>query len=611
MRRVFCAALVIVSPIFCNQPKFEASNVTNIANEVFSKHLIHDCFSEKVAQKSLAKFIDSFDPYKIYFKTNEVSKFLSPSDGFLSSMVAGYDVCEFSSYDELNRLIVTVIQRARKFRAMTRTLLLGESAITLGIEKVSNPTFSKTDEDILKLHTQIMRNWLALYAKKIGKTNLDVEEKLNVIDFYERKRRSREDLYMDNSNRFFKNVLRAIVGSLDENTEFYDSENVSSDPAQSFCGFGIRLVEGVDGVFVKEILDGSPAFDSGVVTEGDVLIKINGDDVSCAQLSHINSKLSDNETVTFLLAKANGKSVDVDLSKRNILSKSGNIFVESEHFLNGMIGKIRINSLCDGDATSNELKGMIYEMATQSTLLGLVIDFRDVRQGHLLEAMRVAEIFIDGGTIAKTKFANGKIEYYARRCGPFFKYDGPLLFLISKNSSSLARAIVHGVRSRGLCVVVGDDEYMDVGPITEYQKVSCGTDQYAYRVTTGTCCSSADQSMELAHIKSDIYFPTTYSSTNSGTGEWLLSAEPKTIGKDIKNFLKINRCNTQWESMIPTLIHNSQTRLSQDSNFLAFQECLKDNKPSFEGNRELPSFGRQDLGVKEATEIVKDMIFLR
>jgi carboxyl-terminal processing protease len=89
---------------------------------------------------------------------------------------------------------------------------------------------------------------------------------------------------------------------------------------------------------------------------------------------------------------------------------------------------------------------------------GIVLDLRGNSGGALLEAVRLAGLFIDAGPIVQVKHAEGEIEEFADPV-PGVVYAGPLLVLLDRYSASATEIFAAAVQDYGRGSVVGEHSY--------------------------------------------------------------------------------------------------------------------------------------------------------
>jgi carboxyl-terminal processing protease len=89
---------------------------------------------------------------------------------------------------------------------------------------------------------------------------------------------------------------------------------------------------------------------------------------------------------------------------------------------------------------------------------GVVLDLRGNSGGALLEAARLAGLFIDFGTMVQVKHANGDIEQFPDPV-PGSLYDGPLMVLVDRYSASATEIFAAAIQDYRRGSIVGEHTF--------------------------------------------------------------------------------------------------------------------------------------------------------
>lgn len=594
-----------------------------IIEEMLSHHVDHREYTPMIAARSLKIYLHTFDPEGIYFLTNEVSPYLNPTNVDLAQMVQEFYSSTFHHYFQLNKDVVHAIHRARKMRACIKTELLKKKNLEGSFSLQIQEPFTRTHDQLYQLLYTKMQNALIEHAKEKGLSDLDVEEKMKVLQFYEKKARGHEETYLHlgerNKEEISLRILKAIAASLDAHSMYYgdqEAKEIKAHLHKEVCGVGICLSETTSGVSITYVVPCSSAGFLGQPQVGDILLEIDGEEISGLYFHEVLRKLEGKEhsKVLLTLKKPSGSMEKVSLSREKIVLEEDRIHVDYEHFGNGIIGKIVLPSFYDnnqGISLESDLKEAIRDLRSLGSLDGLVLDLRKNAGGFLHQAIKVAGLFSHQGVVVIAKYADDKIEY-TRSPDPRFFYDGPIVILTSKASASAAEILAQSLKDEGLAVIVGDENTYGKGSM-QYQTVTDPEATKFYKVTVGRYFTMSLQSTQIEGVKTDIHVPTEFAPFTIGEKylRYALSHETihakATIQEELKNILYRYqfRKKTKYEKMLPILKENSAKRLSQDRNFQLFKASLTHKEEASPRQ-----FGCSDLQMKEAVNILKDMIFL-
>src|SRR5207244_3248718 len=89
---------------------------------------------------------------------------------------------------------------------------------------------------------------------------------------------------------------------------------------------------------------------------------------------------------------------------------------------------------------------------------------RDNRGGFLMQAVKVAGLFIKSGVIVVSKTGDGK-EHLYRDTDSADLFDGPLIVLTSKETASAAEIVAQALKDYGVAIIVGDEKTYGKGSI--------------------------------------------------------------------------------------------------------------------------------------------------
>lgn len=217
-----------------------------------------------------------------------------------------------------------------------------------------------------------------------------------------------------------------------------------------FGGLGIVIGIRKGHLTVIRPLPKTPASEAGVKA-GDKIVRIEKE-------STVNMML--NDAVSRLRGEP-GSKVEVwtqrgDTPARRLLLTRAIIQVDSiqAHLLKGGIGYVRMSQFSgNGDA---EMRRAIEELRGKSngSLKGLVLDLRSDPGGLLDQAIRVADEFLDSGTIVTTVgYANKQRD--EKRAQPGNQPHIPMAVLVNSTSASASEIVAGALKNLDRAVVLG------------------------------------------------------------------------------------------------------------------------------------------------------------
>ena len=233
----------------------------------------------------------------------------------------------------------------------------------------------------------------------------------------------------------------------------------------SFKGVGIQLDQKKDGgdIIVVSPIEGSPAFKAGVLA-GDVIIRVNGQDVRGQKLKDVIGKIAGpvGSDVTLGVRHTTGEELDLTMKRQEIVlstikgykRKADNTW---DYFVHDdpKIGYIRVTQFTPETAGKLEqtVKGLL-----DRGMKSLVLDLRFNPGGRLDQAKEVVDLFIDQGTIVVTRGRNRPEETTTAKA-PGTLPNFPMLVLVNEHSASASEIVAGSLLDNKRALVLGQRTY--------------------------------------------------------------------------------------------------------------------------------------------------------
>ena len=139
------------------------------------------------------------------------------------------------------------------------------------------------------------------------------------------------------------------------------------------------------------------------------------------------------------------------------------------HYKGHRIGYLSFTQFTEGSAS--QLRADVREMLAEHAQ-GLILDLRDNGGGLLEQAVGVASIFIEDGTIVTTKGRNQPTHVYLAK-GNAIAPRIPMVVLVDHGTASSAEIVTAALQDRGRATVVGTHTY-GKGVFQEIQPLNGG-----------------------------------------------------------------------------------------------------------------------------------------
>jgi carboxyl-terminal processing protease len=654
---MFSNALLVAD----GQELLKTQDIHKIMEQILSQHAEKNKMTGSVIKNSLKIYVEEFDPFRTYLLDAEIAPYLHLSDSDLQKIVDQYEENNYTVYEKLNELFTSAIMRSRKIREeleknSNQSFESATSLTTEGREELLlNKGFAPNLAD---LKTRI-KNQLVVLVESSKKRYGDAYVKKNqnaIIDMYEKRIKTFENQYLFNhqdnkhltkvekDNLFVMHILKSLAKGLDAHTEFYnptEAHDMKMHLENTFQGIGVVLQDSPEGIVVSSLLPGTPAAKSGLVKVNDQIVEIDGQNISELEVDDAADKLQGKAGTTVALlikrkvlegSQVQDKQFTVQLKREPITIDEDRVVSTFEHFGNGIIGKLTLNSFYqneNGVSSEKDIREAILTLEKTGNLRGLILDLRENTGGFLSQAVKVAGLFITNGVVVISKYSNGDERFFRDMDGKT-TYQGPLIILTSKMTASAAEIVAQALQDYGVAVVVGDEHTYGKGTV-QTQTVTQDKAASFFKVTIGKYYTVSGKTPQIKGVIADVTVPGKYS--NERIGEVYLGShtlkndtiDPSFNDKfeDIDSkerpwylhyYVPSEQHKTDvWKSLIPTLKKNSGYRIGQNKNYQMYLKRLKgepdDINPEDE-TRAVKNFGNDDLQMMEAVNVLKDMIYL-
>lgn len=250
-------------------------------------------------------------------------------------------------------------------------------------------------------------------------------------------------------------IYTGLVDALgDPYSVYYDEEDLSSMEELTngeYAGIGAVMSQDPETMEVTVVMcyDGTPSKEAGMLP-GDILISLNGEDITGQELSTIVAKIKTGETtpVTIGLIR-DGEEMELEVGRRQI-----EIPTVDWEMLEDQIGYIQILEF--DSITVSQFEQAMKELE-EAGMEKLIVDVRDNPGGVLQVVCDILDQLLPEGLIVYTEDKYGhREEYYSDAANSFEK---PLVVLINGNSASASEVFSGAIKDYGLGTLVGTTTY--------------------------------------------------------------------------------------------------------------------------------------------------------
>ena len=300
---------------------------------------------------------------------------------------------------------------------------------------------------------------------EISKVPEELEELVQVYDSI-----SENYYHKVDKKSLVDSAIEGMIGSLDDPYSVFLNKNESTKFNETisgeYVGIGATVSFNEDKLEVIEVLDSSPAKKAGL-KEKDIILKINGEDLTNKSLSEITNMIrGEKNTTVSLLIKRDNKEKRIEIVREDIEIDS----VESEVIEKDdqKIGYLSIDTFASNSYTQFKQK---LEKLEKKKIDSLIIDVRDNPGGHLTQATGTMELFLKKGKILYQIEQKGKNQKMYDQTSEYRKYK--VVVLTNHSSASASEILASSLKESYQAILVGEATY------------GKGTVQKAYQLSSG------------------------------------------------------------------------------------------------------------------------------
>lgn len=230
-----------------------------------------------------------------------------------------------------------------------------------------------------------------------------------------------------------------------------------------FKGVGIEIQIKSGHVVIVAPLDDSPAQRAGIKA-GDIILKINGQDITDWQLSRVVEKISGKAgtKVTLTLEEPRtSRSREVTLVRASIKLHQ----ITWQRLPGTKVAHLRIATFDAG--VTRDLRKALNDIEHEG-LEVIILDLRNNPGGLLDEAIGVVSQFLDEGSVLLAKDAKGNTEPVPVRKGGVAT-DVPVVVLVNEGSASAAEIVAGAVQDAQRGELVGETTFGTGTVLSEFR----------------------------------------------------------------------------------------------------------------------------------------------
>jgi carboxyl-terminal processing protease len=273
--------------------------------------------------------------------------------------------------------------------------------------------------------------------------------------------------------------VNAITTTMDPHTEFFppvDKRYFDEEMSGRFFGIGASLQYDEGNIKVASVLTGSPAWKSGEIQVGDVIVKVAQGDAEPVDLTGFVVT----DAVKLIRGKK-GTEVKLTLRKQDGTLKIVTIvrdeIVQDESFARSAIvkeGSSKIGYIFlpefyadfdrpNGNRSYIDVAKEVQKLKDEQ-VDGIVIDLRNNGGGSLYDVVQMAGLFIEEGPIVQVKDREERASVLKDKDKNVL-YSGPLAVMVNEFSASASEIFAAAIQDYGRGVVIGSTSTYGKGTV--------------------------------------------------------------------------------------------------------------------------------------------------
>ncbi len=469
-----------------------------ISKQIATNHYYHKPLDDKLSRQAFKLYLKQVDPRKLFFLQKDID------------MLDNYKLQLDDELNDGNLQFPQVAEEILKERAQQVKLFIADFATSkIDLNKPDTLELERKKLKYCRTSAELKDRWRRNIKYQIAVQFLDQQEiaaaKIKNKDkskddkiALDEKPKTTAELEKEARDKVFKSngeLLKRMLDreDSDEYDRFFSVIAKAVDPHSSFMppsqkedfdihmrgsleGIGAILQEDDGYVKVVRIIPGGAAYRQKQLHAEDVILMVSQADAEPVDISGM--KLRD---AVSLIRGKKGSLVRLTVKKSTgnvvIIPIIRDVVQLKETFVKAVVlppkdgykfGYIKIPSFYrdfQGESGRNVTKDMrkALKKLSKEKIDGLIIDLRNNGGGALVDAVKIAGLFIDKGPVVQIK-ANKKVNVlYDTDPGTY--YDGPLVVMINRFSASASEIFAGAMQDYHRALIIGSEHSYGKGTV--------------------------------------------------------------------------------------------------------------------------------------------------
>ena len=305
-----------------------------------------------------------------------------------------------------------------------------------------------------------------------------------------------------------KLFLKSFMNAMDPHTDYFDDdeEEFTGRLERNFAGIGVQIRPCPLGVYIEEIIKGGPSDKSANLFPGDQIVAVDGFTLTGLPMSKCVKRIKGEkgaEVRLTVLRRGVKKTDEVRIRRDTVELASLRVKGKTIEANNNLIGIVSVQTFYRG--VHNDVRDRIRELGATRSLDGVVLDLRGNHGGYLDEAIGVAGLFLDHGTVVGERDADNKIDWKDSPDGAFF--TGPLVVLTNQFSASASEIVAGALQDHNRALIVAATQTYGKGTVQRVVQLSTYNTPGEIKITTHQYFLPGGASVQMKGVPPDVVIP--------------------------------------------------------------------------------------------------------
>jgi carboxyl-terminal processing protease len=330
----------------------------------------------------------------------------------------------------------------------------------------------------------------------------------------------------------FNMFVESIVQSMDPHTDYFppvEKRYFDEQMSGRFFGIGASLKEDDGNIKITTLVTGSPAWKSGKVAIGDIIVKVAQDTGEAVDLTGFGVEDAiklirgkKGAEVKLTLRKTDGTTQVVPLIRDEIVQDE--LTFARSAIVNSPKGKIGYIYLPEFYADFDNEKGNRCSIDVAKEIMklkaekvdGIVLDLRNNGGGSLYDVVQMAGLFVEQGPIVQVRSRDEKPQIYPDHDKSVL-YDGPFAVMVNELSASASEIFAAAIQDYHRGVIIGSSSTYGKGTVQRpigldktLGLANPNSDLGTIKLTLQKFYRISGGSTQLRGVSSDIVLPDIY-----------------------------------------------------------------------------------------------------